>query len=108
MSTTTMTAAEVRAAEERIAELAATPRALVGSDSGTHARPAVHDVYETITGERYATRSFAGANAIRVTEAEAKERTEGRIRTFPEATKEIRAKARELEELRRAVRRAAR
>ncbi len=92
-----LTATEI---SERIKELEATPRALVGSDSGTHGKPDRHDIYEEITGERYATYSFAGANATRCTEEQAKADTNGRIRIFPNATADMRAAQRELRELR--------
>ncbi len=97
----TMTREEITA---RIADLEATPRALVGSDEGTHGKPLNHRIYEEITGERYATASFAGSNATRCTEESAHEDTEGRIRNFPNATADIRALARELAELKKQLR----
>lgn len=105
---TKLTAAEIKAIEERIAELEATPRALVGSDSGTGSPNDEHNIYETITGERYATHSFANANATRCTEDQAKEDTQGYLRYFPNAIAEIRAKARELKALREKLRKASR
>lgn len=96
----TTSAAELKELRERIAELEATPLALVGSDEGTHGKPLSYRIYEEITGERYATASFAGSNATRCSEQSAFDDTEGRIRTFPLATADIRAKQRELRELR--------
>jgi hypothetical protein len=92
-----MTAIEIKA---RIAELEATPRALVGTDEGTHGQPLTLRIYEEITGERYATASFAGSNATRRTEESAQADTKGRIRLFPLATAEIRRHAAELKQLR--------
>lgn len=104
MATKTMTKSETVAARERIAEIEAMDAECVGTDAGTHVRPAIHCVYETITGERYATRSFAGADATRCTEAEAGARTDGRIRVLAGNQDRIRAMRSELAELRRAVR----
>ncbi len=89
--------------EERIAELEATPRALVGSDEGTHSEPLNHRLYEEITGERYAVASFANSNGSRINVDEAHDDTKGSIRYFPVATAEIREKANELRELRKQV-----
>ncbi len=74
---------------------------MVGSDSGTHALPATHDVYETITGERYAVRTFGGGATSRLTETEAGEMTDGRIRLFGQAEADIRAARRKLADLRK-------
>jgi len=101
--TTTKTAEQIKT---RIAELEATERALVGCDEGTHGKPLNHRIYEEITGERYAVASFAGNNGTRCTVEEAEANTEGRIRIFPNATAEIRAKQRELADLRKQLRRA--
>ena len=91
--------------EERIAELEATPRALIGCDEGTHGKPLNHRIYEEITGERYAVASFGGNNGTRCTVEEAQEATCGRIRMFPEAVKEMAALRRKLAELRNELRR---
>ena len=87
--------------EKRIAELEATPRALVGSDQGTHGMPLQQSVWEEITGERYGTASFAGSNATRCSEQSVYDDTEGRVITFPNQQAEMREKQRELKELRR-------
>lgn len=97
----TMTRSQI---ETRIAELEATPRALVGSDEGTHGQPLNHRLYEEITGERYATASFAGSNATRCTEESAYADTKGRVQIFPNATHDMREAQRELKELRKALR----
>ena len=101
MTKTTKNAAEIL---KQIKELEATPRALVGADEGTHGKPLNHRIYEEITGERYATASFAGSNASRCTEESAQADTEGRIRYFPNATKEIRAAQAELKRLKTELR----
>lgn len=90
MRTTYMTAGKWAAIAEgmtdaaiasRIVELEATPRALVMTDEGTHSKPATHHVWEEITGERYATRQFGGANATRLESVqEAMDLTHGRMR----------------------------
>jgi hypothetical protein len=90
--------------EKRIAELEATPRALVRCDEGTHAKPATHRVYEEITGERYGVRSFAGANGTRCTEQEAEEWTAGKLNWFKESQKDIRAAQAELKRLKKELR----
>lgn len=89
----------------RIRELEATPREMVQTDEGTHGGPACHYVYEEVTGERYGVRSFAGASGVRITEAEAEERTDGRMRVLNGNQSRIRAARRELAELRRQLRR---
>lgn len=91
--------------QKRIAELESTPRALVASDSATHGKPDLYNVYEEITGERYATYSFAGSNASRCPEEDASE-TPGRLRRFPKTTAAMRAAQRELRELRELKRQA--
>ena len=78
-TTTTLTDAQITA---RIRELMATPRALVGSDTGTHGQPDQHSIYEEIDGARYAVYSFAGANGSRCTVEQAEADTRGRIRWF--------------------------
>lgn len=90
-----------QAIEKRIKELEAEPRALVGSDQGTHGTPLNHSIYEEITGERYAVKSFSGASGSRCTEAEAQAATEGRLRTFPNETARIRGLQLELIQLRK-------
>jgi hypothetical protein len=84
-----------------IAELEATPRVMIGTDQGTGSPNDSHDLYETITGERYAIYSFAGANGTRCTIERAIADTQGYIRWFPESQKTIRAKQKRLKELRR-------
>jgi hypothetical protein len=91
-----MTTTEI---ERRIAEIESTERALVGSDEGTHGKPQTYRVYEEITGERYAVRSFAGANGSRCSELEAREDTEGRLIHFPESQRGMREKQAELKRL---------
>jgi len=90
--------------ETCIAELEATPRALVGSDEGTHGQSINHRIYEEITGQRYALAQFNGSNWTRCTEESARKDTEGRIRIFPNATAEMREAQRELAELRKQLR----
>lgn len=97
---------DVTKIEKRIKEIEAEPRALVGSDQGTHSTPLNHSVYEEITGERYAVASFGGANGSRCTEAEAKAETNGRLRDFPGETARIRGLQRELAKLRESLRKA--
>lgn len=79
--------------------------ALVGSDEGTHGKPGYYRVYETVTGKRYATYSFAGANATRCTEEQAKADTDGRIVKFPKAQAGIREAQAELKRLQTELRR---
>jgi hypothetical protein len=93
--------------ESRIAELLATPRALVGSDSGTHGKPDRHDIWMTIEGEEYSTYSFAGGNATRHPAKDAHDETPGRIREFREARKAMLAKRAELAHARRELSREA-
>jgi hypothetical protein len=104
-ATKALTVAELK---KRIADLEATPREMVGTDEGTHQKAALHYVYEEITGERYATRSFAGANAVRLDggEEEAAERTDGHIRVLSANQSSIRAARAELQRLREQLRRA--
>ena len=84
MKTVTVSAQkEIAALAKRIAEIKKEPRALIGSDSGTHNKPGIHNVYEEIDGTRYATYSFAGSNATRCTVESAEQDTDGRIREFP-------------------------
>lgn len=90
--------------EARINELRATPAALVGSDEGTHGNPRTYRIYETITGDRFGKTSLGGNNATDCTEASAAANTAGRMRHFPSATKEIRAKREELKKLEKARR----
>ena len=95
----TMTKNQIQA---RIAELLATADAMVGTDEGTHSKPAYHYVYETITGSRYGVRR-AGSHSSTITEAEADERTDGRIRHLAANESDIRAVAREIKELRKTL-----
>ncbi len=92
--------------EKRISELKATERALVGSDEGTHGKPSRIRVYEEISGERYAVYSFANGNGSRISEEEANEETEGRMRVFPNETAKIREKQTELKKLEKMLRNA--
>jgi hypothetical protein len=71
-----------RTTQERIKEIEATERALIGTDEGTHGKPGYHRIYEEISGERYATYSFAGSNATRCSVESAYADTDGRIRQF--------------------------
>lgn len=91
-----MTIAEI---ENRIAVLKGTPRQLIGSDSGTHGQPDCHNIYEEITGERYATYSFANSNASRCSIEQAHQDTHGRIRMFASDIKKIAALRLELAKL---------
>lgn len=86
---------------KRIKEIKAEPRALVGSDQGTHGTPLNHSIYEEITGERYAVESFGGANGTRCSETEAEAATNGRLRNFPNETARIRGLQDELKRLER-------
>jgi hypothetical protein len=97
-TTKTMTVAEKA---QRIADLAGTADKLVGSDEGTHAGPITYRTYESVTGQRYTLKQQGGTTIATVSEEQAEERTEGRYRNFPNATAEIRAKARELAELKK-------
>lgn len=90
---------------ERIAELEATPRALIGSDEGTHGAPTTHRLYEEITGERYAVRQFGGDNGTRCTIEDAREGTNGRIIDFPNSLSQMRAAQRELAALKKSANR---
>lgn len=90
-----------QAIEKRIKELEAEPRALVGSDEGTHSKPLNHRLYEEITGERYAVASFSGSNGTRCTEQSAYEDTEGRVIVFHKETSRIRGLQLELIQLRK-------
>lgn len=93
---------------EQIKELEQSPRALVGSDEGTHGKPLSHRIYEEITGDRYATASFAGSNATRCTVQSALEDTEGRIIWFARSQAEITERQAELKRLRAELHRALR
>ena len=86
--------------ESRIAELLATPRALVGSDSGTHGKPDRHDIWLPIEGDEYSTYSFAQGNATRHPAKDAHNETPGRIREFREARKAMLALRAELADAR--------
>lgn len=99
--TTTATTKEIEALEKRIATLAAEPRALIGSDEGTSSAPDSHRIYEEITGERYATYSFAGSNATRCTVESAEADTHGRIRWFRGEMRRIAGLRAELEAARK-------
>lgn len=90
--------------QNRIKALEAEPRALVGSDAGTHGKPGLHRLYEEITGERYATYSFSGANAGRCSEQSAYDDTDGRVIIFPNETNRIRGLQRELKQLQKQLR----
>jgi hypothetical protein len=98
MNTMQMTKKEII---ERIAELESTPRALVGSDEGTHGKPLHQRIYEEITGERYGTASFGGNNASRCSEKSVFDDTEGRVILFNNETARIRGLQKELQELRK-------
>ena len=67
---------------ERIAEIKSESRALIGTDEGTHSKPTMFRIYEEITGERYAVKSFSNNNGTRWTVEEAEDNTEGRIKMF--------------------------
>lgn len=85
--------------QKRIDEIKSEPRALIGTDEGTHVKPTTYRLYEEISGERYAVKSFGGATISRCTVADADE-TDGRIRMFPgEMTRmaTLRAELRRLE-----------
>lgn len=73
---------EIETLSKRIKEIEAEPRALIGSDEGTHGKPGYHRLYEEIDGNRYATYSFAGSNATRCTIEQAEADTDGRINWF--------------------------
>lgn len=68
--------------QKRIEQIKAEPRALIGTDEGTHAQPTLYRIYEEITGERYAIKSFAHSNGTRWTVEEAEHNTDGRIKMF--------------------------
>lgn len=93
--------------EKRIAQIEATPRALIGSDSGTHAGPQRYDLYEEISGERYAVYTFGGNNGDLRTIEEAMAETKGRIRQFETAKEDIRELRVELKNLRKELQLAA-
>lgn len=95
-----MTAAELEAMQRQITELEATPPEMIGTDQGTGSPNDKYDLYETVTGERYAVHSFAGANGSRCDVQDAIDGTKGYIRWFGTAEKRIRAKAEELAGLR--------
>lgn len=97
MKTQTITKAD------RIKALLATEPALVGSDEGTHGTPRSYRIYETIRGKRYAMKSFADNNPTLCTEEEANRDSGGRMRHFPTAQAEIRAKQVELRKLEKAI-----
>ncbi len=85
----------------RIAEIKSESRALIGTDEGTHNKPTLFRIYEEITGERYAVKSFGGNNGTRWTVEEAEDNTEGRIRMFRgemSRMSALRAELRKLEE----------
>lgn len=100
----TATQIDVAKITKRIKEIEAEPRALVGSDEGTHGTPENHRVYEEITGERYAVYSFGGASGSRCTEQSAIDDTKGTIRSFPNETARIRSLQAELARLRKQLR----
>lgn len=99
---TSLTAAELTKIEARIKELEAMPRELIGSDTGTHGKPATHAIYLEITGDMYGVRSFGGANGTRCTVAEAEEQTDGRIHWTADSP--MRRAITELKNLRRQIR----
>lgn len=87
--------------QKRIEEIKAEPRALIGTDEGTHATPTNYRIYEEITGERYAIKSFARNNGTRWTVEEAEDNTDGRIKMFRgemARMSALRAELRKLEE----------
>lgn len=106
MTTETISAAELKEIRKRISELEKTTRVMVASDSGTHGQPAVHHIYEEITGERYAVRQFANANGYRMPEQDARDCTDGYFREFPKSQHEIRELRSELKRLRERLRKA--
>ncbi len=92
---------ELNKINARIKEITAEPRALIGSDSGTHGKPDKHNLYEEISGERYATYSFANNNATRCTIEQAEADTNGRIRMFSGEIARMAGLRRELAKLKR-------
>lgn len=90
-----MTTAPTTTADAIRAEIAAleAAREMIASDSGHHARPRITALYETATGERYGTTSYAGANPVRCTVAEAQDGAIGPLHIWPDAVARIRAKA---------------
>src|SRR4051812_25435196 len=77
MSNMKLASYEIEEIKAEIATLEKRERTLIGSDAGTHGKPLTHRIYEEISGERYATASFAGSNATRCTEQSALDNTEG-------------------------------
>ncbi len=92
--------------QKRIDEINAEPRALIGSDEGTHGKPTSHRIYEEISGERYAIRSHGNSNGTRWTVEEANDETEGRIRMFRGEMARMSALRRELRSLEKELRNA--
>lgn len=92
---------ELNKINARIKEITAEPRALIGSDGGTHGKPDCHNLYEEISGERYATYSFANSNASRCTIEQAEADTNGRIRMFTGEINRMASLRRELAQLKR-------
>lgn len=68
--------------QDRINEIKNESRALIGTDEGTHNKPTLWRIYEEISGERYAVKSFAGNNGTRWSVEEAEDLTDGRMRMF--------------------------
>lgn len=99
--TTITTTQEIKDLTKRIKEIEAEPRALIGSDSGTHGKPDQHNIYEEISGERYATYSYANSNATRCTVEQAEADTNGRIRMFTGEIARMAGLRRELAQLKR-------
>jgi hypothetical protein len=92
MKTTYRTQAEEReiaTLTNRIKEIEATERRGIGTDQGTHSDPTHYDIWEEISGERYATVQHANANATRCTVEEAEADTHGRIRMSKDAQAEM-------------------
>jgi hypothetical protein len=97
----TMTRSQI---ERRISEIGQTPRAMIGSDEGTHGNPATWRIYEEITGYIYAIRAFGGAaHTTHYTVAEVEESTHGRINWFAEAKADVSRLQTELKHLRKAL-----
>ena len=90
----------VQELEARIKEIEKTERALIGSDGGTHGKPDKHNIYEEINGTRYATYSFANANATRCTVEQAEADTNGRIIWFNKEIQNMAVLRKELSKLR--------
>lgn len=87
----------------RIQELQNEPRALIGTDEGTHDTPVHFRLYTEITGAPYAVKSCGYSNGTRTTVKEALTQTNGHIRLFPLEIARISALRSELQRLQREV-----